>query len=46
MVAKKGQIGRRVRKPAGVKGAFKVVDPWTKKDRRSLKQKQNKRRKY
>ena len=46
VVAKKGQVGRRVGKPAGVKGAFKLVDPRMKKDKRGLKRKQKKKRKH
>ena len=46
VVAKKGQGGRRVGKPAGVKGAFKLVDPRMKKDKRGLERKKKKKRKH
>lgn len=43
VVAKKG-VGKRAKRPAGLKGAFKMVDPRMKKDLRG-KTNQNKREK-
>lgn len=43
IVAKKG-VGRRIRRPAGVKGAFRVVDGRLKKDTRAAQRKNERQR--